>query len=307
MKKNFIAVGVAPFFSLAILFLGLAHEAMAKENPTEWQASYYDGNSGPQFMWGMQLLKIYSLIPDASILSVGCGIGDIEAALLERNPTIKNIVATDKSASMIKRAAEKYSRHPKLSFETIDALHLAAAYDSCFDHVVCLNAFLWFSDQNNALRQMSAVLKPGGTILVNSTMKSENFSWPLLESFDRVAKSQKWKDRNFDSVSAMHADCPGLDTDTLQEDLRHADLLLVHLETEIIIRTLFPSKALFAEFLQPILRGYSTLNILSEDEKNDFISDVADEFIRRYSPHTNNGEVEYALPHNAIVIAQKAR
>lgn len=100
-----------------------------------------------------------------SVLDIGCGTGDY----CELLSAISNqYVGVDFSASMIEQAHERFSSHPKKPvFKKASAESLPFPDDQ-FDLVCAIGFIEYFADPGAPLKEISRVLKPGGTLVIQS-------------------------------------------------------------------------------------------------------------------------------------------
>lgn len=101
--------------------------------------------------------------PEARVLDLCCGTGDMTQALLKLRPTnAAPVVGLDFSAQMLSRARTKYATANALWVEG-DAMHLPCA-DASFDLVTSAFGFRNLTNYADALREIHRVLRPGGRI-----------------------------------------------------------------------------------------------------------------------------------------------
>ncbi len=101
--------------------------------------------------------------PDAAILDICCGTGDMTMALLKHRPQgARSILAGDFSRGMLARGAHKFARHAVTVLEA-DALHLPLRNGS-LDLVVTAFGFRNLANYEAGLREFHRVLKPGGQL-----------------------------------------------------------------------------------------------------------------------------------------------
>lgn len=101
--------------------------------------------------------------PDAKVLDLCCGTGDMTAALLEQRPaSAEPVTGLDFSAEMLGRARVKYGSANALWVEG-DAMHLPYAEES-FDLVTAAFGFRNLTNYAEGLAEIYRVLKPGGMI-----------------------------------------------------------------------------------------------------------------------------------------------
>lgn len=101
--------------------------------------------------------------PDARILDICCGTGDLTRALLKyRPPGAAPILAGDFSQPMLERGAAKLRSQPVHFFEA-DALHLPLP-DCSLDLLTSAFGFRNLANYERGLREFHRVLKPGGAL-----------------------------------------------------------------------------------------------------------------------------------------------
>jgi demethylmenaquinone methyltransferase/2-methoxy-6-polyprenyl-1,4-benzoquinol methylase len=101
--------------------------------------------------------------PDAAILDVCCGTGDMTTALARlRPPGARSILAADFARGMLARGAPKFARHNVTVLEA-DALNLPLR-DASLDLVVTAFGFRNLANYEAGLREFHRVLKPGGQL-----------------------------------------------------------------------------------------------------------------------------------------------
>jgi demethylmenaquinone methyltransferase / 2-methoxy-6-polyprenyl-1,4-benzoquinol methylase len=111
--------------------------------------------------------------PDAAVLDVCCGTGDMTMALLKRRPNgALPILAADFAHGMLSRGAKKFSRErdgrrmdgaPYAVALEADALHLPLRAAS-LDLIVTAFGFRNLANYDAGLREFARVLKPGGQL-----------------------------------------------------------------------------------------------------------------------------------------------
>jgi demethylmenaquinone methyltransferase / 2-methoxy-6-polyprenyl-1,4-benzoquinol methylase len=111
--------------------------------------------------------------PDAAVLDVCCGTGDMTMALLKRRPMdARPIMAADFAHGMLSRGAKKFSREQDgrimdggayaVALEA-DALHLPL-HDASLDLIVTAFGFRNLANYDAGLREFARALKPGGQL-----------------------------------------------------------------------------------------------------------------------------------------------
>jgi len=137
--------------------------------PSKWNAAEYAANSVVQQSWARELILRLNLTGGEHILDVGCGDGKVTAELARAVPQ-GFVVGVDASAEMIAYAKTTFSpaKIANLKFEVNDARKIGAGLVAGgFDLVFSNAALHWVDDHEKFLRGASAVLKPGGRLVVS--------------------------------------------------------------------------------------------------------------------------------------------
>ena len=101
--------------------------------------------------------------PDAAVLDICCGTGDMTIALLKhRAKNARPILAADFAREMLVRGAQKFAGKGAVAMEA-DALHLPLRTGS-LDLVVTAFGFRNLANYEAGLREFHRVLKPGGQL-----------------------------------------------------------------------------------------------------------------------------------------------
>jgi demethylmenaquinone methyltransferase / 2-methoxy-6-polyprenyl-1,4-benzoquinol methylase len=106
--------------------------------------------------------------PDAAILDICCGTGDMTMALLKHRPSgARPILAADFAHAMLSRGARKFSARGPHNASAIaleaDALHLPLR-SSSLDLIVTAFGFRNLANYEAGLREFHRVLRPGGQL-----------------------------------------------------------------------------------------------------------------------------------------------
>lgn len=108
------------------------------------------------------LEMVEATVPRASkVLDVGCGTGEMAGKLMRRGYEVWGL---DLAESMIRYARDRCASD---RFEVGDIEHIPFA-DNTFDAVVCLGVIEYLDTDEQALREIRRVLKPGGRAVVST-------------------------------------------------------------------------------------------------------------------------------------------
>ncbi len=112
-------------------------------------------------------LTVQKLIsPSDDVLECACGTGLLTGVV---SPGCKNLIATDFSANMLKRAKKKCEKYGNVQFEQANILQLSYP-DGRFDTVIAANVIHLLDEPYKALSELDRVCKPGGKIIIPTYM-----------------------------------------------------------------------------------------------------------------------------------------
>jgi demethylmenaquinone methyltransferase/2-methoxy-6-polyprenyl-1,4-benzoquinol methylase len=117
--------------------------------------------------WTRAALAVQDVLarPEARVLDLCCGTGDMTAALLaQRPPDARHITGLDFSAQMLDRARSKYNA-ANVTWVEGDAMHLPYA-DSSFDLITAAFGFRNLTNYAAGLAEIHRVLAPGGRLAI---------------------------------------------------------------------------------------------------------------------------------------------
>jgi len=114
-------------------------------------------------LWWRRTAKSFAHIltrPDAQVLDLCCGTGDMALALRKQGPQAE-ITGADFSHTMLVLASKKNSQSRPIKWIEADALQLPFP-DQSFDLVTSAFGFRNLADYDGGLREILRVLRPGG-------------------------------------------------------------------------------------------------------------------------------------------------
>ncbi|HNK64009.1 MAG TPA: ubiquinone/menaquinone biosynthesis methyltransferase [Anaerolineales bacterium] len=131
---------------------------------------------GQDIRWRREVIQLAKLRPNASLLDLGTGTGDLAREALTQFPQAR-VTAADFTLEMM-RVGKKSG---ELNFSSADALNLPFK-DKTFDAAVSGFLMRNVTDVQQALKEQFRVIKPGGRIVVlDTTRPRKNFLSPFIK------------------------------------------------------------------------------------------------------------------------------
>lgn len=131
---------------------------------------------GQDVRWRKDVIKLARLSPNASLLDIGAGTGDLAREALRQVPQAR-VIAADFTLEMM-RVGKK---NGALDFSSADALSLPFHKES-FNAVVSGFLMRNVTDVQQALKEQFRALKPGGRIVIlDTTRPKKNLLTPFVK------------------------------------------------------------------------------------------------------------------------------
>lgn len=130
--------------------------------------------------WRRILADSCELPPQARVLDICAGTGDLGVELANRRAEVEHVVAADFSLPMLELAREKIGHadmESRFALAGSDALRLPYR-DTSFDLVICAFGVRNFEDTAAGLRELARVTKPGGQLRFLEFFRGQS---PLME------------------------------------------------------------------------------------------------------------------------------
>ena len=109
-------------------------------------------------------LKRFGLRPDEHVLDVGCGTGNLTAAILRQLSQAGRITAVDISSRMIEIAQTKVKdSHVRWICDSVEHM---VTFENVFDRVICYSVWPHLMNHGMVARLIQSMLKPGGKLHV---------------------------------------------------------------------------------------------------------------------------------------------
>jgi len=154
-----------------------------------WNADLYQVSSSLQFELGMKAIGMLRPLDHEKILDLGCGNGllTIELAKRAQGGLVTGIEASPEMTGAAQRNALGMSID-NIRLFNMDAL--AIDFDNEFDAVFSNSAIHWIHDLDTMYRLLYRSLKPGGRIMVQTSLKEMN---TLYEAIIALLKAEKYQ------------------------------------------------------------------------------------------------------------------
>lgn len=127
--------------------------------------------------------------PEACVLDMCCGTGDMTLALLRLRPAGGTpVVALDFAHAMLQRAAEKFA-HPRFAAHHVatmeaDALHMPLG-DGCMDLITSAFGFRNLANYEAGLQEIYRVLRSGGEVGILDFSEPEGWLGQIYQMYFR--------------------------------------------------------------------------------------------------------------------------
>ena len=148
-----------------------------------------------QEMMGV-ILDYLRLGSGQKVLDAGCGTGNLEMRILQKNIDNLEIKAVDFSGAMLRRAEKKLAKDRSVVISEIDLNDKLPFPDNHFDRVVSVNVVHILKNPERAIHEFARVLAHGGKLIV-VTLK-EGYEMPLiLKAHSHIHEDDaQWKTKN---------------------------------------------------------------------------------------------------------------
>lgn len=137
-----------------------------------------------QLLW--DVYQALELEPGMRVLDAGCGTGNLELFVSEKDHPPVQFRGIDFSPEMLSRAQQKCADLEFVSFEQHD-LSLPLPYpDASFDRVVSVNVLYALENRDETMRELLRVLKPEGRIVLTSPTPEFSIAPLIVDHLRRV-------------------------------------------------------------------------------------------------------------------------
>jgi trans-aconitate methyltransferase len=135
-----------------------------------WDGALYAANTGHHRAFDAAFLATTPLVPTDRVLDLGCGSGDLTAAIAELVPN-GHVVGVDAQPSMLVEARTRARTNQffvESSLQRLDETLAAPAHDGAYDVVTSRAVMQWVprADWPGVFRSMARLVRPGGWVRV---------------------------------------------------------------------------------------------------------------------------------------------
>lgn len=178
-----------------------------------WDPDRYRRYAGHRFRPGLDLIARIPPIDPTTIVDLGCGTGDLTAALAERWPEAR-VTGLDTSAEMLARAR---AAHPAIDWIEADIGHWSPA--APVDLIYTNAALHWLGGHDTLFDRLIGHLAPGGVL---ACQMPRNFAAPSHALMREVAADSRWAGRI--ALLGEPVDSPEVYWDRLHGRVAHLDI-----------------------------------------------------------------------------------
>ncbi|MCF2533535.1 SIP domain-containing protein [Yinghuangia soli] len=176
--------------------------AQAPAHDAAWKADAYAAENSGQYATAMEALALAGahLHSGGRFADVGCGTGEIAAAMAERH---FSVAASDGSLSMVEATRRRCAGLDVVA-EHQDAHELKLPEDE-FDVVHSSWMLHWLRDPATALQAMARAVRPGGQLVLQwSFGQPADAGFPMRDVLDEVVARPAWRARLAATPLAMY-------------------------------------------------------------------------------------------------------
>ena len=138
-----------------------------------------------QLLWDS--LVALKLAPGMRVLDAGCGTGNFEAFIAQKDLPPIELTAVDFSSGMLDLARSKCASDSRFTFEQANLDQPLPFPDDHFDRIVSINVIYAVSDSQATVSELLRVLKPDGVMVLTTPLPEFRIAPLVSEHFRRVS------------------------------------------------------------------------------------------------------------------------
>lgn len=137
-----------------------------------------------QLLW--DTYQALDLRPGMRVLDAGCGTGNFEHFIHQKQPPLVSIDAVDFSPKMLDRASGKCASLGNVTFSRANLTTRLPFEDATFDRILSINVLYALPDPDFTVSELLRVLKPDGLLVVTSPAPEFAVSALVVDHYKRV-------------------------------------------------------------------------------------------------------------------------
>lgn len=246
----------------------------------KWNAEQYLKFEQERTQPALDLIARIPLHDPQKVLDIGCGPGNSTQQLQKRFPYAE-VVGIDSSEEMIKTASAHY---PNIKFLLCDATKDLLALNKAYDVVFSNACIQWVPDHPNLLKNMMALLNPGGVLAVQTPINEQE---PIHQIIKQTVSEEKWVS-SFPNPRVFYNLSVGAYHDVLAELSDHFSIWQI-----TYYHTMHSHQDIMEWYRGTGLRPY--LSLLKGEQARAFEEEIYQKVVSSY-PVQQNGTVLFPFP-----------
>lgn len=273
-------------FTLISLCLSLySMDKLTERKSQEWDAAAYANGNQVQHTASLHFLTANNIdIKNKRILDVGCGTGNISAALAQHAHLVYGF---DASLNMIDYAKKNYAPlHENLSFKQFNVEDFVS-YDT-YDLTTMFFCFHWFNDQLMALANIANSLKKGGELFATISTSDDPIVPHRAVGEKLIAQFSQSPNLSKSTITSQKLARTAPSLIQLKKMLSDVgfEIITCSLQTCSVI---LPNRTAYEKYRLPVMISRPFWKTLSESKRQDFFKQYIDETLATYNK-TEYGE-----------------
>lgn len=147
-----------------------------------------------------EFLKRIETGNDDTILDLSCGTGLLAREITDRDFPFSKMILNDPSKNMLAIARRHLSHQDNIDFTSYNVKEMQHE-ENKFDRIFCLNAFHFYTTQQQTIEKIYALLKPGGRFYILDWNRAGFFV--LVNKIIRWSTSERINTRSLIEIEEM--------------------------------------------------------------------------------------------------------